>query len=62
LGMDILRLRSGSVALTGTGQLALKELQARFDMDIGRVEVSSPTVRIKRVRNLVVARLVLLIY
>lgn len=42
--------------------MALKELQARFDMDIGRVEVSSPTVRIKRVRNLVVARLVLLIY
>jgi hypothetical protein len=59
LRVDILRLRCGSVVLLSrTRQLALEKLQTGLDVNVGRVEISGPAVRIKRVGNLVVARLI----
>jgi hypothetical protein len=38
-----------------TLELALKQLQAGLDVDIGRIQISSAPVGIQRVGNLVVA-------
>lgn len=59
LWMDILRYRSRCVVLSLTLRLSLEKSQTCFDMDVSRVQVSRTPVRIKCVRRLVVARLVL---
>jgi hypothetical protein len=56
--MDILRLRGRGIALVRARELALEQLQTSLDVDVGGVQVSCATVRIKGICNLVVAGLV----
>lgn len=61
LGVDILRLRGwgSDIVLTAACQLALKELQASFNMNVGRIQISSTAVSVKSICNLVVAGFIL---
>ena len=59
LGMNVLGLRSRSVVLVGTGQLALEQLQTGFDVDVGGIQVCRTTICIESVCDLVVAGFVL---
>ena len=59
LRVDILRLRSRGASLTRALKLALEQLQACLDVNIGRVQIGSSSVRIQGVGNLVVARFIL---
>jgi hypothetical protein len=57
--MDVLGLRSGSVVLLSRArQLALEQLQASLDVDIGRVKICGASVGVKRIGDLIVARFV----
>lgn len=60
LRVDILRLRSRSASLARALKLALEQLQACLDVNIGRVQIGSASIRIQGIGNLVVARFILL--
>lgn len=60
LRVNILGLRSRSASLARALKLALKQLQACLDVNIGRVQIGSASIRIQGIGNLVVARFILL--
>lgn len=58
LRVDILGQRRAGLVREAIGGLPFKQCQACFDVDVGRIEISSASVRIERVAGLVVARLI----
>jgi hypothetical protein len=60
LGVDVLRNRSAALVRDAVGCLTvLQKLQASLDVYVRRIKVRGALIRIKSVRGLVVARLVL---
>ena len=61
LRMDVLGDWNAALIGCAIGGLAiLQQLQAGFNMDVGRIKVGSALVCVKRISSLVVARFVLL--
>jgi hypothetical protein len=58
LRMHILGKRCAGLVRKTVGGLSLKQCQARFDVDIGRIKIGGPGVCVERIACLVVARLV----
>jgi len=58
LGMHILWKRCAGLVRKTVGGLSLKQRQTRLDVNVGRIKISSPSVRIECITCLVVARLV----